>query len=106
MGASRIPGWPIDHCASAAVESPSTTPRPIENRLKILFMPISFLFDATDASNAIRYRQILTPVDTQTISLNIIKLVDEDIVKQVREDFQAKASVLRKVHDAEAAPIS
>jgi hypothetical protein len=53
LGASRVPGWPIDHWASAAVESPSTTPRPIENRLKILFMQISSLFDATDANNSI-----------------------------------------------------
>src|SRR5216684_7930911 len=35
------------------------------------------------------------------ISLNIIKLVGKDIIKLVGEDIQAKASVLRKAHDAE-----
>jgi hypothetical protein len=33
-----------------------------------------------------------------------MKLVGKDIIKLLGEDIQAKASVLRKVHDAKAAP--
>jgi hypothetical protein len=35
-----VPGWPIDHCARAAVESISATPAPTMTLLKSLFMPV------------------------------------------------------------------
>jgi hypothetical protein len=37
-----VPGWPIDHCARAAVESVIATAVPTKKRLKIPFMPESF----------------------------------------------------------------
>jgi hypothetical protein len=45
-----------------------------------------------------------TAVDTSTLSLNTTKLVGKDIVTLAGEDIQAKVAVLRKVHDATAAP--